>query len=252
MAILRGWLDKKANLWRIPLVPIVLNNNTKTVLVNKPPTEFLPGCPPPIEAIHNVYELKTQPELVQYLHALAGFSTKSMWIEAIINNHYASWPGLIVKAVTKHFPESKETMKGHGQKGKSGLRSTKTTEPIIKIEPGTVNQTHLQAATKTHDIFNNIFDIEEEAVGMIYTNQPGRFPKKTSKRNQYIMVLTYIDSSAILVEAMKNRTSGEMIHAYQGLINRLLQAGVTPKQHILDNKCSEEFKATIRKNNMTF
>jgi hypothetical protein len=83
VAILRGWLDKKANLWQIPLVPIVLNNNRETVLVNKPPTEFLPDCPPPIEAIHNVYELKTQPELVQYLHAWAGFPTKPTRIEAI-------------------------------------------------------------------------------------------------------------------------------------------------------------------------
>ncbi len=87
---------------------------------------------------------------------------------------------------------------------------------------------------------------------MIYTNQPGLFPKKLSKGNQYIMVLTHIDSSAIHMEAMKNRTAGKMICAYQGLINRLLQAEVTPKQHILDNKCSEEFKATIHKYNMTF
>ncbi len=66
------------------------------------------------------------------------------------------------------------------------------------------------------------------------------------------MVLTYINNNAILMEAMNNRTAGKMIRAYQVLINWLLQAGVSPKQHILDNKCSEEFKATIRKNNMTF
>jgi hypothetical protein len=58
-AILRGWFDKAAKLWRIPLIPVVLNSNTDTVLVNKPPTEFLPDRPPAIEAIHNVYELKT-------------------------------------------------------------------------------------------------------------------------------------------------------------------------------------------------
>ncbi len=61
-AILRGWLDKDANLYRIPLVPIILNNNTNTVLVRKPPTKFLPDCPPPTEAVHNVYELKMQPD----------------------------------------------------------------------------------------------------------------------------------------------------------------------------------------------
>ena len=54
-AIIKGWFDKKANLWQIPLVPIVLNNNTDTVLVKKAPTEFLPNRPPPTEAIHNVY-----------------------------------------------------------------------------------------------------------------------------------------------------------------------------------------------------
>ena len=75
-AILQGWFDKPANLWRIPLIPIVLNNNTNTVLVNKQPTEFLPGHTPVIEAITNVYKLKTQPELVRYLHACAVFPTK--------------------------------------------------------------------------------------------------------------------------------------------------------------------------------
>jgi hypothetical protein len=58
VAILRGWFDKTANLWQIPLIPVILNSNTDTVLVNKPPTEFLPDRLPAIEAIHNVYELK--------------------------------------------------------------------------------------------------------------------------------------------------------------------------------------------------
>ena len=67
-AIQRGFKcpDK---LWQIPLVDMVRNNNTETVIVNCPPTEFLPERPPPIDAIHNVYELKTQPELVRYYHA---------------------------------------------------------------------------------------------------------------------------------------------------------------------------------------
>jgi hypothetical protein len=122
---LRGLLDQKANLWQIPLVHIVLKNNTDTVLLNKPPTEFLPDCPPPIEAIHNVYKLKMQPELVRYLDASAGFPTKPLWIEAIKNKQYTSWPGLKVRAVAKHFPKSKEMMKGNWRKGKSGLQSTK-------------------------------------------------------------------------------------------------------------------------------
>jgi hypothetical protein len=86
----------------------------------------------------------------------------------------------------------------------------------------------------------------------IYTDQPGQFPKKTSHSNQYIMVLTEIDSNAILIESMKNRTSGEMIRAYQVLIDQLNSAGIFPKLHILDNECSAEMKAIITLNKISF
>ncbi len=49
----------------------------------------------------------------------------------------------------------------------------------------------------------------------MYTGQTGRLPKKSSRSNQYIMVLIEIDRNAILVEAIKNRTAGEMIRAYK-------------------------------------
>jgi hypothetical protein len=58
-AILRGWRCKQANLWRVPLIKNIQNNNTDTVLCNQCPTEFLPNRPPPSKAIHNMYELKT-------------------------------------------------------------------------------------------------------------------------------------------------------------------------------------------------
>ncbi len=75
-AILQGWWDTVTRLWCISLMGVVRNNNTNTVIVNRPPTEFLPERPPPTNAIHKVYELKMQPELVPYYHAAAGFPTK--------------------------------------------------------------------------------------------------------------------------------------------------------------------------------
>ena len=98
-AILRGWHDTDNKLWRIPMVDVVQNQNTDTIIVNRPPTEFLPNRLPPEEAIHNVYELKMAPELVIYHHAAAGFPTKPQWIAAIKNKQYALWPGLSVDAV---------------------------------------------------------------------------------------------------------------------------------------------------------
>jgi hypothetical protein len=101
-------------------------------------------------------------------------------------------------------------------------------------------------------VFYCILEMEDEAAQKIYTNQPGQFPKKSSSGNQYIMVLTKIDSDAILIDPMKNRTASEMIRAYQVLIDQLNSANIFPKLHILDNECSAEMKATITLNKMKF
>ncbi len=66
------------------------------------------------------------------------------------------------------------------------------------------------------------------------------------------MVLVELDSNAILVKGTKDRTSGEMIRAYQHLVDRLKTAGIQPKHHILDNESSTDFKAAIAKNCMTY
>ena len=86
----------------------------------------------------------------------------------------------------------------------------------------------------------------------MYTDQTDCFPKKSSRGNQYVMVLVELDSNAILVEGMKDCASGEMIRAYQHLVDRLKTAGIQPKHHVLDNECSVDFKAMITKNQMTY
>jgi hypothetical protein len=86
----------------------------------------------------------------------------------------------------------------------------------------------------------------------MYTNETGQFPKKSSHGNQYIMVLIELESNAILVEAMKNRTAGKMICAYQTLVDCLHSAEIQPKMHLLDNECSAEFKEWIKLNQMKY
>ena len=146
-------------------------------------------------------------------------------------------------------------MKGHGRKTKSGLWSTsaqiESGPEFNDIENATMRNPALPL-TKQKESVLMVFDLSDEAQRLMYTDQTGKFPKKSSKGNHYIMMLIEIDSNAILVEAMKNRTAGEMIRAYIVLVTCLRNAGVTPKMHILDNERSEEFKAQIRKNNMTF
>ena len=86
---LKGWRDRDG-LWRIPLVPHVKNNNTDTVVVNEPPSQLLPSRPKPSEAIHNVYELTTNAEIIRYYHAAAGFPTEATWLKATKRGNYAT------------------------------------------------------------------------------------------------------------------------------------------------------------------
>ena len=106
-AILKGWRDKKSGQWRIPLVPNPKDLEQDTVAVDRPPDQLLQGSQsPPTDAILNVYDLKTKPELVRYYHAAAGFPTKPTWLAAIKNKHYASWVGLDATTAAKYYPES--------------------------------------------------------------------------------------------------------------------------------------------------
>ncbi len=173
-AILRGWQCKQTNLWQVPLIKNIQNNSTDTVLCDQCPTEFLPNRPPPSKAIHNVYELKTQPKLVQYYHAAAGFPTKPSWLKAIKNKQYASWLGLTWEAVNKHFPKSKETLKGHGRKTRSRLQSTKIPAQIDNDNKDNTKATHFSCPLiKQKEAIIWTFDLSNKAEHLMYTNQTG-------------------------------------------------------------------------------
>ncbi len=195
---------------------------------------------------------------MQYHHASAGFPTKPTWLAAIKNKHITLWPGLTLNTARKHFPDSEETHKGHGRKTPSGLCSTKTKQgPLFdNCDDALGNeqeaQLPLRLVKEEKTISYRVLDLADEATQKNWLDQPGQFQKKSSKGNQYIMVLTESDSDAILVEAMKNCSSGEMIWVYQKLIDCLHAARIVPKHHILDNECSDEFKKTIKCNKMTY
>jgi hypothetical protein len=154
----------------------------------------------------------------------------------------------------KHSPKSEETVQGHTRKMPSGLQSTKKLHSNDTVHNKEEN-TKEHPTLKHHDIFTQVNHIkDEEFLHIIFLDQTGHFPKKSSKGNQYIIILVHINSAAILVVAMKDHTSEEMIRVrvYQSLIDRLKEHGIHPKHHVLDNKCSTDFKAAIKLNHMTY
>ena len=83
----------------------------------------------------------------------------------------------------------------------------------------------------------------------LYTDLTGRFPIRSYKGNQYIFLAYVYDVNAILVCAMKNRTTESMLEAFQSVYDYLIKKNFKPKLHIMDNECSKVIKTFIENKN---
>jgi hypothetical protein len=191
---------------------------------------------------------------VLYFHAAAGFPPKETFRDAVRAGNYTTWPGLTTQLVTKHFPDSNETQKGHMKGQRQGVQSTKqkaldyivAKEQNIKIKPGTENTPH--SHIKHHD---NMFIKVVDLADTIHSNQTGTFSFTSQRSNRYIMLAIHIIANFIFCESMKSKTKSKMIAAYQQIINRMRMANLGLKHHRLDNKASTVLKEHVRDNGMT-
>ena len=84
-----------------------------------------------------------------------------------------------------------------------------------------------------------------------YSYQMGKLPVFPSKGDQYIIFICEICSGPIIIEPMRNKTSGHISKAYQVLVDLFKNCGVTPKRYIMDNDTLEQFKHATKKNIIT-
>ena len=107
---------------------------------------------------------------------------------------------------------------------RQNIRSTKSKSvPLTSIDTSDLH------GQKERDVYVKVVELKTA----IHTDQTGRFGITLQSRMQYIMVK--VDSNAILVEPIKNRTSDKLERAYLVLLNHIKAAGIVPKKHVLDN-----------------
>jgi hypothetical protein len=196
---------------------------------------------PEQDRINNVHSsLPSIPGAIKYLHALQPVSQL---------NRHGSWlskqeillcgRGITVKSVSKPFPESNETLKGHMKLQRMNVRSTKkieANEDIKENMPTLTNQ-------KKGDVFISVFNTHNT----VYTDQTGSFPVTSSRGNKYVMVMCEVDGNYIDAELMKSRTTDSLVKTYLTVWKRLTSSKViTPKLHILDNECPAELNEVIK------
>jgi hypothetical protein len=150
-----------------------------------------------LEKANSVYNLPSTEQGIKWMYAVCGYPVKSTWLKAIAAGNFIGWPLLNMRNVKKYYPETTETPKGHMNQMRKNVRSTK----VFK----TSNTTPLKGK-KFRDIGIHVYNVRET----IFSDQTGKFPKRSQKGYKYIMLMVKIDSNAILVEPMKSRKDEEM------------------------------------------
>ena len=80
---------------------------------------------------------------------------------------------------------------------------------------------------------------------MGYIDLTGRFPYKSARGNQYLLVAYHFDANAIYSHPIKNRESTSITTAWSIINTKFTKAGVQPHTYIIDNEASLELKTTM-------
>ena len=172
-------------------------------------------------AAPNAYDLPSVGALVRYLHAAAGFSVKSTWLDAIKAGNSFTWLGLTYANASRYCPNCEKTSKGHLTQAKQGIRSTKTGPPTLPTPP---------TGGTTHPKSNRELHLWVKPISTLYTDNTGRFPVRSRSGNQYLMVAYHCDTNAILIEPLQTREYRHRIPAYTCFMTRL-----KTRDHIIDH-----------------
>ena len=183
---------------------------------------------PQQQSCNMTYMIKSTKDMIKFMYAALCSPATSTLIKAIKNNFLSTWPGLTVEAVNKYVSDSDAALKGHMDRVRKNIRSTKSNEE---------DDMCVMQKQKTHMAFASI-----EATGKVYTDQTGRFPHASSRGYKYIFILYSYDANAILAEPIKSRAAQDILSAYQKLVTYLTVRGYKPHIHWLDNEASDILK----------
>ena len=103
---------------------------------------------------NSVYDLPSTEQAIKWMHAVCGYPVKSTWLAAIEAGNYIGWPLLTTRNVSKYYPETTETPKGHMNQSRKNVRSTKT-----KQKPLETCDTRKLQGKKVRDVYTKIYDV---------------------------------------------------------------------------------------------
>jgi hypothetical protein len=160
----------------------------------------------------------TKTKLAEYLYGCCGSPVSSTWWQtAIANGNFITWPGIDSISINKHLPKSVDSAKGNMDQERKNLQSTKTPLAVT-----TNNDFFPQADSPNKKTFAACATIQPfTAKNTAYHDLTGRSPHRSSRGNEYLLIVYDYDSNSILHCALKNKTAAEIKRGWQHIHERL-------------------------------
>jgi hypothetical protein len=194
-------------------------------------------------------------ELADYLYACCGSPPLRTFLRAIKNGNLITFPGICDIDFNKHLTKSIASAKGHLNQERKNLQTTKPELKPSSLSPEEIEESCFPTPAssppvKTFEVLSTI--IPFEANGKAFHDLTGRFPHKSSRGHEYLLVHYDYDSNGILAEPLKNRQSAEIKRGWQVLYEKLAKRGNAPSIYIMDNEASAELKAACDKYDLAY
>ena len=228
----------------------------------------------------NVILRKKQPQLdlITFFHGACFAPVISTWIKAIKNGHFATWPGLTENLVAKHLPTSIYTAKGHLNQERKFLQSTKSQQidydekikhiknKLAQLKRQVTDDKSLTDVIKQKILYDTfpssdvpnvkkhevVYAILHDNDITAYTDLTGRFPYRSSRGNEYLLVGYHYDANAILAQPLRNREAQTITEAWEILNKRFSIAGIQPTTYVMDNEVSATIRNAMTKQNIAW
>jgi hypothetical protein len=143
--------------------------------------------------------------LLQCLHGCLGSPVVSTRKLAIANGNFITWPGIDTLSIDAHLPRNIASAKGHMDQERKNLQSTRIKLATDKIEIANNDDAFFPIAD-TPNV--KTFAACAQIVPFVVKNAAchdltGRFPHRSSRGNECLLVVCDHDSNSILHAALK-------------------------------------------------
>ena len=278
--ILRGWRDKRSNLWRVPIVPDEQELHFKrgmlgssegapdprvragtsegerpNIIPETPYEEYDPKDSIIFNAeVNAIYKCENKEQLIEYYHASLCSHPKLTLIAAAKRRFLRGFKGLNEQSIRKYIGIEDATGIGHMKQREKGVRSTtlrssrgrKPQLPSAKQQPEAAQLPEQAPGNeKTHEVAMSVMSTE----GFFASDQTGPMPITSNRRHKYVCVFYVYDPNYIKGIPIKSRKKEELMRAYQKVYKWCTLRGCKPKLHKLDNETSKEVEEFIAEQN---